>query len=390
MILNVFFSSYPREHSKQEFVNHASEFHPESVDHLNNISDGSLDDVYCPWHLIPKWHLVPEVKLDVKDIIVENNDEFEGDDEVYKTENVDDDDEDWFPEVKKRKKRKFVERPPSSNEVENSEINKGPKNPRDIENLGEFANMEKGTKQKYLKTWYLFCENFDISMEKPPIEENLLEFFKKQSERKVSAGYMNAMYSHINKACFELYGWKLQRWPEIFGYITQLYNGTNRTTKKSDSKNEEFLTPENVEIKLDPKNIAFIGEFYSMPSKLKKRYVNTWLDFCVSYNISTNKPPKIQDFQDFFKRKKESGHAFKAMSSFLQIINKACIALYGLKLKKAKKENFYNLRWSKDIIKPIEPFEIKPVDNENGDNGDVQEGEDGKDGEEPIKKEEFR
>ena len=35
--------------SKQEFVNHAYEFHPEVVDTLNEISDGSLCDVICPW-----------------------------------------------------------------------------------------------------------------------------------------------------------------------------------------------------------------------------------------------------------------------------------------------------------------------------------------------------
>ena len=35
--------------SKQNFVCHAFETHPESVNYLKNIKDGSLCDVLCPW-----------------------------------------------------------------------------------------------------------------------------------------------------------------------------------------------------------------------------------------------------------------------------------------------------------------------------------------------------
>ena len=35
--------------SKQDFVNHVFDFHPESVDYLKNISDGSLTDIATPW-----------------------------------------------------------------------------------------------------------------------------------------------------------------------------------------------------------------------------------------------------------------------------------------------------------------------------------------------------
>lgn len=38
-----------KDHSKQEFLNHAIEFHPQSVDNLRFIKDGSLNDVDCPW-----------------------------------------------------------------------------------------------------------------------------------------------------------------------------------------------------------------------------------------------------------------------------------------------------------------------------------------------------
>ena len=35
--------------SKQKFVNHAYQTHPEAIDHLTTLSDGSLDDIECPW-----------------------------------------------------------------------------------------------------------------------------------------------------------------------------------------------------------------------------------------------------------------------------------------------------------------------------------------------------
>ena len=38
-----------KDHSKQEIVNHAYEFHPNSIHHLDNIKDESLIDVICPW-----------------------------------------------------------------------------------------------------------------------------------------------------------------------------------------------------------------------------------------------------------------------------------------------------------------------------------------------------
>ena len=40
-----------RNQSKQEFVNHAYEFHPDSLDYLINITDESLDDITCPWDI---------------------------------------------------------------------------------------------------------------------------------------------------------------------------------------------------------------------------------------------------------------------------------------------------------------------------------------------------
>ena len=34
---------------KQDFLNHAYESHPDSIDGLSNITDGSLEDILCPW-----------------------------------------------------------------------------------------------------------------------------------------------------------------------------------------------------------------------------------------------------------------------------------------------------------------------------------------------------
>ena len=40
--------------SKQAFINHAYEIHPEATNDLNNIQDGSLSDIICPWDDIKK------------------------------------------------------------------------------------------------------------------------------------------------------------------------------------------------------------------------------------------------------------------------------------------------------------------------------------------------
>ena len=40
-----------KNHSKQEFVNHAYDFHPNSIDFLANINDESFVDIVCPWDM---------------------------------------------------------------------------------------------------------------------------------------------------------------------------------------------------------------------------------------------------------------------------------------------------------------------------------------------------
>ena len=40
------------DNSKQQFVNHAYESHPNCIDYLLNIKDGSFDDILCPWESV--------------------------------------------------------------------------------------------------------------------------------------------------------------------------------------------------------------------------------------------------------------------------------------------------------------------------------------------------
>ena len=93
---------------KQEFLNHAYEYHPESTDYLCTITDGSLNDVMCPWNNTPENeklskcnqdHGIEDFKTeDVEDISDINEDSNQNDHaviqdygmEYFKTENVED------------------------------------------------------------------------------------------------------------------------------------------------------------------------------------------------------------------------------------------------------------------------------------------------------------
>ena len=56
-------------HSKQKIVNHAYEFHSDSVNFLSNLKDNSLEDVICPW----KCEHVTEIKTDDCEIVPKEN-----------------------------------------------------------------------------------------------------------------------------------------------------------------------------------------------------------------------------------------------------------------------------------------------------------------------------
>ena len=45
-----------KNHSKQQFVNHAYEFHPDSIEFLINIEDNSLSELVLPWNISYPWN----------------------------------------------------------------------------------------------------------------------------------------------------------------------------------------------------------------------------------------------------------------------------------------------------------------------------------------------
>ena len=76
------------DNSKQQFVNHAYESHPNCIDYLLNIKDGSFDDILCPWDSIDiklEKHLSVELTEDSYEN--QNNESFELDFDTHKEEN---------------------------------------------------------------------------------------------------------------------------------------------------------------------------------------------------------------------------------------------------------------------------------------------------------------
>ena len=61
---------------KQDFVYHAYESHPESIDYLTNISDGSLKGILCPWDNSGNELTVEEnvIKLEINPESIEEKD----------------------------------------------------------------------------------------------------------------------------------------------------------------------------------------------------------------------------------------------------------------------------------------------------------------------------
>ena len=65
-----------------------------------------------------------------------------------------------------------------------------------------------------------FCEDFDISSDKSITEENFLDYFKKKKRSGMGSNAMQNLYSHLNKACYEVNGWNLnKKWPKIINFI---------------------------------------------------------------------------------------------------------------------------------------------------------------------------
>ena len=105
--------------------------------------------------------------------------------------------------------------------------------PRNVEEIGEFVTMKEEVKRKYANTWIDFCDVSEITATRQPTEEDFLEYFKmKRDTDALSDASLIATYSHLNKACYNLYGWKLQKWPEIYGYIKSTFKNPTRVYKK--------------------------------------------------------------------------------------------------------------------------------------------------------------
>ena len=61
-------------HSKQKFIDHVHETHPESIEHMEKIQDGSLDDINCPWLISTDFKSEDNVvKVEFKNDLADDN-----------------------------------------------------------------------------------------------------------------------------------------------------------------------------------------------------------------------------------------------------------------------------------------------------------------------------
>ena len=77
--------------SKQDFVFHAYESHPESVDYLTNVKDGSLKGILYPWDC--------EVKLEPISVIDNLNEEQSKDSYSYQDNKIDYENEEILDDI---------------------------------------------------------------------------------------------------------------------------------------------------------------------------------------------------------------------------------------------------------------------------------------------------
>ena len=108
---------------------------------------------------------------------------------------------------------------------------------------------------------------------------------------------MKTKFQRINKACVELYGMKLQK-----------DNSKNIQEIKNIQWIENFVKPvpyhaipHSERISIDPRNVEEIGEFVTMKEEVKRKYANTWIDFCDVSEITATRQPTEEDFLEYFK-----------------------------------------------------------------------------------------
>ena len=85
---------------------------------------------------------------------------------------------------------------------------------------------------------------------------------------------------------------------------------------------------------LDPKKVAELPAFKSLPRTTKKRYLATWMSFIKQFNVSMAKPPTEKDFVDFLKAKLDAGSDSSTVRVNYSHLNFICIKLYKEKLSK--------------------------------------------------------
>ena len=69
-----------KNYSKQKFVNHAYEIHPESIENLNDIQDNSMKDIICPWMLKKEEVIDDDDIFDIDHSLDQQDDDIEFDD----------------------------------------------------------------------------------------------------------------------------------------------------------------------------------------------------------------------------------------------------------------------------------------------------------------------
>ena len=103
--------------------------------------------------------------------------------------------------------------------------------PRNLDNIPEFALIGKDTKQKYAKTWYAFCDSYGISIDKIPQEADFMDYFKQKKGSGTNYRGLQFYNSQLNKVCLILYGWTLKKWPKISNYIKSCKNALHDSKK---------------------------------------------------------------------------------------------------------------------------------------------------------------
>ena len=86
--------------------------------------------------------------------------------------------------------------------------------------------MNPVTRQKYVKTWTAFTKQHGITVDKPPTQQDFLDYLgKRKSIDKVGYNTIKSEHSHLNKAVKNLYDYNLSKWPRIWEFVKSTGQG---------------------------------------------------------------------------------------------------------------------------------------------------------------------